>query len=85
MTYLLHDTDGQAVSIGTVLADPMPNHLTVVELDDTDADLLAAGRGIWDAATLSVVTKPEHLWPATPDDDLDAQGDDVDRLQYNVI
>lgn len=71
MTYLIHDTDGQAVSIGTVLADPMPGNLTVVELAEADADLLAAGRGIWDAATLTVLTKPEHLWPATPGADLD--------------
>jgi hypothetical protein len=70
-TYLIHNADGEAVSIGTVLADPMPEQLTVIELAEADADLLAAGRGIWDAATLSVVTKPEHLWPATPDDDLD--------------
>ena len=69
--WLIYDETGEAVSIGTVLADPMPEQLTVVDLADADADLLAAGRGIWDAATLSVVTKPEHLWPATPGDDLD--------------
>jgi hypothetical protein len=65
MTYLIHDEAGEAVSIGTVLADPMPEHLTVVELADADADLLATGRGMWDAATLGVVVKPEHLWPDT--------------------
>jgi hypothetical protein len=70
MTYLIHDETGEAVSIGTVLADPMPEQLTVVELAEADAELLAAGRGIWDAATLSVVVKPEHLWP-DPSDDLD--------------
>lgn len=64
-TYLIHDDTGHAVSIGTVLADPMPEHLTVVELDAADADLLAAGRGLWDADLLSVVVKPEHLWPQT--------------------
>ena len=84
MTYLIHDETGEALSIGTVLADPMPDQLTVVELAETDADLLAAGRGIWNAATLSVVTKPEHLWPPMPGDDLDAQGDN-DPLRYNVI
>jgi hypothetical protein len=78
-TCLIYDETGQAVSIGTVLADPMPEQLTVVQLAEADANLLAAGRGIWDAATLSVVTKPEHLWPPMPDDDLD------DLLQYNVI
>jgi len=68
-TYLIHDEHGEAVSIGTVLADPMPEGLTVIELADADAALLAAGRGLWDAATLSVVVKPEHLWPPAPDDD----------------
>ena len=28
-TYLIHDEDGEAVSIGTVLADPMPEHLNL--------------------------------------------------------
>jgi hypothetical protein len=63
MIWLIRDEAGEAVSIGTVLADPMPEHLTVVDLDQADADLLAAGRGLWDAATLSVVVKPAHLWP----------------------
>jgi hypothetical protein len=60
-TYLIHDTDGRAFSIGTVLADPMPEHLTVVQLSDADAQLLASGRGLWDAVTLSVVPKPDDL------------------------
>jgi hypothetical protein len=60
-TYLIHDTNGRAFSIGTVLADPMPQHLTVVELSDADAELLASGRGLWDAATLSVVAKPDDV------------------------
>ena len=67
-TYLIYDDTGHAVSIGTVLADPMPEHLTVVELDPADADLLAAGRGLWDVASLKVAAKPEHLWPTPPDD-----------------
>lgn len=79
ITFLIYDETGHAVSIGTVLADPMPDHLTVVELDADDAGLLAEGKGLWDAESLSVVVKPEHLWPATPADDLD------DPLQYNVI
>jgi hypothetical protein len=62
-TYLVYGEDGEAVSIGTVLADPMPDGLTVVELSEVDAGVLAAGRGRWDAATLSVVGTPEHLWP----------------------
>jgi hypothetical protein len=71
MTYLIYDESGEAASIGTVLADPMPEHLTVVELADDDADLLANGRGLWDADTLSVVVKPQHLWPPSPQlDDL---------------
>jgi hypothetical protein len=74
MTYLVHDQSGKAVSIGTVLADPMPAEYTVVTLDEVSAELLAAGKGIWNPDTLSVDLKPEHLWPQpegheeTPDD-----------------
>ena len=63
ITYLIHDDDGNAVSIGTVLADPMPDGLTVVQLTAEDADVLAQGKGRWDAFTLSVVPTPKHLWP----------------------
>jgi hypothetical protein len=56
--HMVHD-NGRAVSIGTVLADPMPDHLSVVDLSDEDADLLLTGTGLWDAATLSVVPRPE--------------------------
>jgi hypothetical protein len=65
--HLVHDQSGNAVSIGTVLADPMPDHLTVIELDNNDTDLLLNGRGIWNPATLTVDLKPEHLWPDTGD------------------
>jgi hypothetical protein len=60
-TYLIHDIDGRAFSIGTVLADPMPEHLTVVELSEANAELLASGGGLWDAVTLSVVAKPDDV------------------------
>jgi len=65
--YLIYDLGGKAVSIGTVLADPMPDGLTVVELSETQQELLLSGRGIWNPASLDVDIKPEHLWPSVED------------------
>jgi riboflavin biosynthesis pyrimidine reductase len=53
--YAIHDADGVLVSIGTVLADPMPGHLTAVALSDEDADILVRQGGRWDPDTRSVV------------------------------
>jgi hypothetical protein len=47
MTWHLLHRDGQAVSIGTVLADPIPDDLTVLDLTDQQADDLLHGRIIW--------------------------------------
>lgn len=58
---------GEAYSIGTVLADPMPPEFVAVPLSDADADALNQGRAYWDAATRSIVMRPESEWPVTPD------------------
>jgi hypothetical protein len=57
-TYLIHNADGNAVSVGTVVADPLPAGLTAVALSDTDAAKLNDGTGIWDATTLTVIDRP---------------------------
>jgi hypothetical protein len=67
-TYLLHNGNGRAVSIGTVLADPMPDGLTVVPLSADDAALVRTGKGRWDEQARAVVPVPPELWPATLDD-----------------
>lgn len=67
-TYLIH-RDGQPISIGTRIADPLPADLTAVALTDTDAARLADGTGQWDPATLTVIDRPA---PATAAVDLTA-------------
>ena len=56
-TYLLHDTDGKPVSIGTVVADPLPAGLTAVTLSTEDADKLRTGWQ-WNPSTLAVDIEP---------------------------
>lgn len=56
--HVVHDADGHAVSIGTVLADPLAGGFTAVALSDSDAARLRDGSGRWDAATLAVVDAP---------------------------
>ena len=50
---------GDAYSIGTVIADPMPAEFVAIPLSDADADSLNKGRGFWDAASRYVVVAPE--------------------------
>jgi hypothetical protein len=47
--------DGEAYSIGTEIADPMPAEFVALPLSDADADSLNHGRARWDASTRSVV------------------------------
>lgn len=54
---------GEAYSVGTVLADPMPPRYAVAPITDAEAEALNAGRGCWDAASRSVVMRPEAEWP----------------------
>jgi hypothetical protein len=46
---------GEAYSIGTSLADPMPAEFASVLLSESDAAALNNGGGRWDAESLSVV------------------------------
>ena len=52
--YVVCDEAGNSVSIGTVVADPLPAGLAAVALTDSAADDLLSGAGVWDAATRSV-------------------------------
>jgi hypothetical protein len=51
-------TTGREVSLGTVVADPLPQGLASVALSDADAAAIREGRATWDAETRSVVTLP---------------------------
>jgi hypothetical protein len=63
MMYVVYYTStGEAFSIGTVLAEPMPDYFTVSILDSVSAELLLQGKGIWNPDTLKVDLQPEDLW-----------------------
>lgn len=64
---VIHRDTGEAYSVGTVLADPMPAEFVAVPLSDADADAMNKGRALWDAATRAVVGRPESDWPAIPE------------------
>ena len=65
---LYNTTTGQSVSIGTVIADPLPADLTALPLTDEQGEGLQNGSLIWDAATRTLIPTPppavtaeEHL------------------------
>ena len=67
--HLLYNTaTGESVSIGTVIADPLPEGITALPLTDEQGEGLQNGTLIWDAATRSLIPTPppsvtaeEHL------------------------
>jgi hypothetical protein len=65
---LYNTTTGESVSIGTVIADPLPSGLTALPLTDEQGEGLQNGSLIWDAATRTLIPTPppavtaeEHL------------------------
>ena len=65
---LYNSTTGQSVSIGTVIADPLPEGITALPLTDEQGEGLQNGSLIWDAATRTLIPTPppsvtaeEHL------------------------
>jgi hypothetical protein len=54
--YMVHDASGNAVSMGTVVANPLPNGLSATALTTEEAEAIMAGESRWDAATLAVVS-----------------------------
>jgi hypothetical protein len=65
---LYNTTTGQSVSIGTVIADPLPEGITALPLTDAEGEGLQNGSLIWDAASRSLIATPppsvtaeEHL------------------------
>lgn len=62
VTYLIYNQAGRAVSVGTVLANPMPPTLTVVALTDLEASDFLNGRATWDEVQRKIVPTP----PAPP-------------------
>lgn len=68
---------GNAVSIGTVVADPLPTGLGVVNLTRSEFDGLRAGTLAWDPATLTLVAVP-------PDPAVVVEADLNDKLRQHI-
>jgi len=65
---LYNTTTGQSVSIGTVIADPLPEGITALPLTDAEGEGLQNGTLQWDAASRTLIPTPpptvtaeEHL------------------------
>jgi hypothetical protein len=65
---LYNTTTGESVSIGTVIADPLPEGITALPLTDAEGEGLQNGSLIWDAASRTLIPTPppavtaeEHL------------------------
>jgi hypothetical protein len=57
--HLLYNTEsGKSVSIGTVIADPLPEHLTALPLTDEQGEGLQNGLLKWDEETRTLVPTP---------------------------
>jgi hypothetical protein len=69
---LYNTTTGQSVSIGTVIADPLPEGITALPLSDEQGEGLQNGSLIWDAATRTLIATPPPA--VTAEEHLDAVG-----------
>ena len=61
--HAIHD-NGVLISLGTVLADPLPFGLAAVPLSGVDAAGLVDGSRVWDPSTRTVVPTPGWVDPA---------------------
>jgi len=50
---------GASVSIGTVLADPLPAHFSVFDMTEAEKDQLFSGTLRWDETTRSLVANDQ--------------------------
>ena len=55
---LYNSTTGESVSIGTVIADPLPASITALPLTDEQGEGLQNGSLIWDAASRTLIATP---------------------------
>lgn len=55
--YMVVDKNGEAVSVGTVLADPLPKGMNAVKLSDVDYRALVDGEALWDAKAQAVALR----------------------------
>jgi hypothetical protein len=69
---LYNTTTGESVSIGTVIADPLPEGITALPLTDEQGEGLQNGSLIWDAASRTLIPTPPPAMLA--EEHLDAVG-----------
>jgi hypothetical protein len=69
---LYNTTTGQSVSIGTVIADPLPEGITALPLTDEQGAGLQNGTLIWDASSRTLIPTPPPS--VTAEEHLDAVG-----------
>jgi hypothetical protein len=74
---LYNTTTGESVSIGTVIADPLPAGITALPLTDAEGEGLQNGSLIWDAASRTLIPTPPPS--VTAEEHLDAVGLAGDR------
>jgi hypothetical protein len=71
--HLLYNTaTGQSVSIGTVIADPLPEGITALPLTDEQGEGLQNGSLKWDEDTRTLIPTPPPA--VTAEEHLDAVG-----------
>lgn len=82
MNYVVHDTDtGGLVSIGTIIADPLPEGLTAVQVTDLEYDGLIEGSLMWDGT--AVVANPAYAATQTAETNLETLTD-VSNLEARI-
>jgi hypothetical protein len=69
---LYNTTTGKSVSIGTVIADPLPEGITALPLTDAEGEGLQNGLLKWDEGTRALISAPAPTMSAS--DWVDAQG-----------
>lgn len=80
--YAIYETaTGELKSTGTVVADNLPDTLTVVDLNEVDSEKLRSGQGIWDKNTLSVIDNPNFV---TPVEELTIPAPALDQLKADM-
>lgn len=77
--WLVLDENDEAVSSGTVLADPLPEGLRALELTEDEERIIAAG-GYWDKASQSIIEQEPAVAPPTVEETLEAAISKLDLL-----
>ena len=71
--HILYKThSGEAISIGTVVSDQIPEGITSLALTDEQGDGLQSGKYIWDSKTKAIINAP--LPKVTADEWLEKEG-----------